>query len=298
MEEWPAEIESPSDRASMAEFRLQSPGSNFEFVTEPTTSRLKLAVVDGSIKTDPEQLMSYAATAEAAGLASKAEAVWQFLLFDEPQATTAALEGDVPDSLLSVIQHFIEHDPDAFHGRCDIRAALTLFDKEPGRTRIADVANDVRHRMLAIDEPERPQLETMIRATQFLGGFPDRFDKIISAAPIDACRMACMLWIFEHPNWKAACNGAIGEIIKRQASLTPKDLEHLKEPTSSRQVELITKVATMINKVPSTVLQEDIVGLRRSIGLAQTNEFNGELLGQLRSQLDQWSPPDSHLNAS
>jgi hypothetical protein len=305
LEERPAEIESPLDQASMAKLQLRSRDFNFEFVMEPTTSRLKLAASGGNFcfETHAEPLMRHAIAAEALGHAAAAEAVWQFLLFNKPRATIAAFQADVPDSLLSVIQHFIEHDPESFHGRPDIRRALTSFGKEPGRTRIADMANDIRSRMLAAaaadeDQKPTPQFETMIRATRFLGDFPHLFDKIISAAPIDACRMALMLWIFKHPNWKAACSGVIGEIIKCRDSLIPEDLEHLEKTTSWRQVELITTVAQMIKKAPSTVLKDEIVGLRRSIGLAQSNEFNGELLGQLRSQLDQWSPPDSHLNAS
>jgi len=189
LEERPAEIESPSDRAHMARLQLQS--LNFEFVMEPTTSRLKLAVIDGSIQTDPKQLMGYAATAEAAGLASEAEAVWQFLLSNAPDATTAALDGDLPASLLSAIRDFIERDPYEFHDRGDIRAALTSFKKEPGRTHIAEMANDVRCQLLKNKDRTKHQQTTMIRATQFLAGFPDLFGSFetfyfVKIAPLKA----------------------------------------------------------------------------------------------------------------
>jgi hypothetical protein len=296
LEERPAEIGSPSDQAHMA--RLQPQSLNFEFVMEPTTSRLKLAVIDGSIQTDPKQLMGYAATAEAAGLASEAEAVWQFLLSNAPDATTAALDGDLPASLLSAIRDFIERDPYEFHDRGDIQAALTSFKKEPGRTHIAEMANDVRCQLLKNKDRTKHQQITMIRATQFLAGFPDLFGKIFSGAPMDAFRMARILHTFKNGNWEAACNGATKEIIACRDSLTSQDIEYLTETMGWRQVELITNVANMIKNIPSTELEEATLALRKCIGFAPTNAFEVVLFNTLKLLLDEWSRPDAHLNAS
>lgn len=122
--------------------QLELLNRGFDFEIKLGESGFECVIRRGSFSVEEHAslLLRHAIADETCGNDGLAAAVWHFLA-EELGVTVSG------DGVLSDIEHFMEHDPEAFGAHHEIGHGLTSFDVEPGRTRIAAMTNKLMRRM-------------------------------------------------------------------------------------------------------------------------------------------------------
>ena len=111
-------------------------------------------------------LLRHAFAVETTGADGLAKPVWHFLA-EKLGVPTRGVD------MLSDIEHVMEHDPESFGELHEIRTALIDFDIEPGRTRIASMAENLKRRLedTPLQQRTRKQALALVQAKLLLDGF-------------------------------------------------------------------------------------------------------------------------------